>query len=180
MGVTTRPQVDSLGVLENLRAQAQTEVIEAERTLGLAQEAHRTAVERLSHVQALLRLSGANQSNEGELRPPPPSASPTTAASPEVNGGSPRASAGDTRAVDAAEEVLRAAGKPLHYREIYAAIEREGVLIRSSNPANTLLTRMLRDGRFGPSGQRGFYELVSDGTHQHYRPQPPLMRKGSS
>lgn len=152
---TTVPHERSL--LEELRARAREEVERCLRALDAAKRAHTLAVERLSHLQALLELE--KQTPDGPLdaqRESPPSAQREHAAAP------------DSRAVDAAFDLLKGRGAALHYREIYSEIERQGILIRGASPANTLLTRMLRDGRFRPATPRGFYELAPEG-HRHFR-----------
>ncbi|HEY8807015.1 MAG TPA: HTH domain-containing protein [Candidatus Limnocylindria bacterium] len=150
-------------LLESMREEAQQAVLRLERELHEAKGNHSRAVERLAHLQALLALDESGEHvarGETDMKSRPASSSPARIA---------RGQQVDSRAVNAAVDVLKTAGAPMHYREIYAAIEREGVLIRSSNPANTLLTRMLRDGRFKPASGRGFYELTLTGDHQHHR-----------
>jgi len=179
VGGTTAPRSS---LLQELREKAQAEVLGAEEQLRNAKEAHARAVEKLSHVQALLALesgesemvthreeSTSKKAAAGSSRVPRPSGPSEQTA---VTG------SGDKAAVDAAAGVLEQAGRPMHYREIHSVVERNGVLIRSTNPPNALLTRMLRDGRFKPSSQRGFYELAPAGDHHHYR--ATKTRKGAA
>lgn len=165
---TTDTQSSNREVLVRMRDEAQREVLQAERDLNVAQEAHKRSIEKLAHVQALLRLATAPVPSMGE--PPMSRRSSSAPGVSELDGGHGVPPASHGQAVDAAAAVLEDAGKALHYREIYTAVERQGVLIRSSNPPNTLLTRMLRDGRFRPAGQRGYYELARGDAHHHYRP----------
>ncbi len=154
---TRVPQESEL--LETLRERAQADVDRCQQELEAAKRAHTLALERLSHIQALLELN--HRVADGLLDPPAHS-------TPSAQGE--RVAAPDSRAVDAAFALLQNRGSGLHYREIYSEIERQGILIRGASPANTLLTRMLRDGRFRPAGPRGFYEIDPKGGHRHFRP----------
>lgn len=58
---------------------------------------------------------------------------------------------------DAVVELLREAGEPLHYREIYGLLAAQGVEIKGKNPPNTLLARFFDDHRL---------ERVAQGTYQ--------------
>lgn len=145
------------GLLVDLKRQAQAEVDRCQQALDAAKRAHALAVERLSHVNALLDLE--DQARNGAGRAP---------ASVDVVQAD-RGATLDSRAVDAAFALIQTRGTPLHYREIYSEIERQGIVIRGASPPNTLLTRMLRDGRFRPAGPRGYYEVDPNGSHRHFR-----------
>jgi hypothetical protein len=142
-------------VLEQLRSRAQDELSQCQLELDVAKQRHAQAIERLAHVQALLDFEDRHLDIQGpHLVPALALASPQTS---------------DTRAVDQAAAFLEERGTPVHYRDIYAELERRGVLIKGASPANTLLTRMLRDGRFKPAGPRGAYVLDPNAEHRHFR-----------
>jgi hypothetical protein len=143
--------------LHRMREAALRAFEDAKAQLDRARVAHERAAERVQHVQALIDLE----------RP----ASETRASISKSNSGT------DSSATDAAVQILKQRA-PLHYRELYAEVERLGVMIKSASPANTFLTRMLRDGRFRPTGQRGYYELAPEG-HEHFRP-IPQRKKGAA
>jgi HB1, ASXL, restriction endonuclease HTH domain len=145
-------------VLEDLRARAQADVDRCQQALESAKNAHARSVERLSHIKALLDL-------EQEVLDGPSLATPNREPTAQRD----RIGVPDSKAVDAAFSVIESRGTPMHYRDIYSEIERQGILIRGASPANTLLTRMLRDGRFRPAGARGFYEIDPNGGHRHFR-----------
>ena len=80
------------------------------------------------------------------------------------------------RPEDIAAEVLTEHG-PLHYRELWAQVERRGGVITSSNPAAVLLTRISRDERFAKAKKRGVYKLVIG--DEPARPKRKRRRKSS-
>jgi hypothetical protein len=142
-------------VLEQLRSRAQEELAQCQLELDEAKQRQTEAIERLAHLQALLDFEDRHLNGSVTQQVPTtvPTAPPTA----------------DTRAVDQAAAFLEERGSPVHYREIYAELERRGILIKGASPANTLLTRMLRDGRFKPAGPRGAYILDENADHKHFR-----------
>ncbi len=148
-GVT--PQDRAL--LEELYIRAKESVESCRQEAEAARQRHAQAVERLAHLQALLDLD----------RPPERANQQGVKPATDANGGL------DRQAVDIAAQVLAERNTAMHYRDIYEEIQRRGILIRGANPANTLLTRMLRDGRFKPAAQRGSYVLDTHAEHKHFR-----------
>lgn len=63
------------------------------------------------------------------------------------------------RFLDAAWEVLKQTGKPLHYRELADRLITEGIAIPGQDPPANLIAHMARDGRFGRAAGRGVYGL---------------------
>lgn len=142
--------------LEELRQRAKSDVDACWADVESAKQRHTQAIERLAHVQALLDLERTTDPAHG---------SGIHARADSTSAGS------DRQAVDMAALILAERNAAVHYREIYGELERRGVLIKGASPANTLLTRMLRDGRFKPAGPRGTYVLDTDAEHKHFRPQ---------
>lgn len=69
------------------------------------------------------------------------------------------------RITDVAAEVLREAGRSLHFSEIARLIVERGVLVGGKDPADTLRAYIQRDPRFQrviKKGERGFYRLRSE------------------
>ena len=66
------------------------------------------------------------------------------------------------RFLDAADALLRASRRPLHYQEIAKRLQADGVFIPGKNPAANLLTRMTRDVRFKKTA-RGTYTITKSG-----------------
>ena len=64
------------------------------------------------------------------------------------------------RFIDAAHEILRTEGKPLHYRVLSQRLSEAGVYVPGKDPAANLLAHMSRDERFGRAGGRGIYGLA--------------------
>ena len=62
---------------------------------------------------------------------------------------------------DAVLEVLVDRGKPMHFRDIYAALADVGFKVGGADPASTLLTRFYDDGRLERVA-RGTYQLYED------------------
>jgi hypothetical protein len=150
--------------LNRLREKTLREVDVCLVELDAAKQRYALAIERLSHLQALLDLELTRLaivpdgvSMAVDRGPAPPQ---RLAAAPTI----------DRQAVDVAAQILGERTAPMHYRDLYTEIERRGVLIKGASPANTLLTRMLRDGRFKPAGPRGSYVLDSNSEHRHFKP----------
>jgi hypothetical protein len=139
--------------LEQLCARAKEEVERCRVEVEGAKNRHARAIERLAHLQALLAL---DQRTDGPHEP-------------ASNGSANGAANTDRLAVDIAAQVLAERNEAMHYREIFEEVQHRGVLIKGANPANTLLTRMLRDGRFKPAGGRGCYVLDANAQHKHFR-----------
>jgi hypothetical protein len=140
-------------VLEELLGRAKRDVDVALKEVDSARQRYSQSVERLGHLQALLELERSDSERAEEAR-----------AGLDGN-----ATSVDRQAVDVAAALLAERGDPVHYREIYSELEKRGVQIKGASPANTLLTRMLRDGRFKPSGPRGCYVLDTAEEHHHFR-----------
>ncbi len=64
-----------------------------------------------------------------------------------------------SRFIDAAVEVLRSSGKPMHYKQLADQLAASGTLIPGQNPAANLVAHMSRDARFGRGLARGTYGL---------------------
>ena len=62
---------------------------------------------------------------------------------------------------DAVLEVLVDRGKPMHFRDIYAALADVGFKVGGADPASTLLTRFYDDGRLERVA-RGTYQIDED------------------
>jgi hypothetical protein len=62
------------------------------------------------------------------------------------------------RIQDAAFEVLRARGTPMHFRDLYQALEESKVHLGGRDPASSLITYLTRD--------RDRFEWVSRGTYR--------------
>lgn len=86
------------------------------------------------------------------------------------------ASVAGGRIPDLAIEILRAAGEPIHYREIARRLRETGVHIPGQDPAANLLTQIARDDRYGRTARRGVYGLTewpslrAAGTRPRLRP----------
>jgi HB1, ASXL, restriction endonuclease HTH domain len=66
---------------------------------------------------------------------------------------------GEAKPIDAAEQMLRDVGRPMHYQELAKMLQAGGVFIPGKNPAANLLTQMTRDRRFRKTG-RGIYAVT--------------------
>ena len=65
--------------------------------------------------------------------------------------------------LDLAVEILRERnGEPMYYRELHNAVVEMGGRTAGKDPANTLLSRISKDNRFGRPHQKGFYALRED------------------
>ena len=60
---------------------------------------------------------------------------------------------------DMAVDLLEERNEPMHYRDMAAVLQGEGVYIPGKDPAATLLSRMSRDSRFKRTKRRGVYAL---------------------
>jgi len=64
------------------------------------------------------------------------------------------------RFIDAAFDVLKTGGTPLHYRILSERLSDGGVYVPGKDPAANLLAHMSRDQRFGRGPGRGVYGLA--------------------
>jgi hypothetical protein len=67
----------------------------------------------------------------------------------------------ERRPPDVAYDVLSGKGVPMHYKEILAGINKEGVAIGGHNPGTTLIAYLGRDKRFAKARDvgRGYWRL---------------------
>ncbi len=99
----------------------------------------------LHHVDALLRYEGHH------IRPLPTAGD--RCAPPVV----PLRTSGSV--TDMAVDLLEQRDEPMHFRDMAAVLQGEGVYIPGKDPAATLLSRMSRDSRFKRTKRRGVYAL---------------------
>jgi hypothetical protein len=127
--------------LEEALRQTDTEESDVRRVLALRLEElkskRKPLIETLEHVDALLKTEGWVPTVSDDVRAPD-----------------------RTPPLQAAHDLLRKRGKPVHYREIASQLLEQGVNIPGQNPAATLLSRLSRDDAFKRFG-RGVYGLAT-------------------
>lgn len=143
-----------LADLRRWKAEATAELEAAQAALAAAQQRAEASRERLRLLDRLLAVesgSEAASSQENAMQ----TAQERTAPVDDL--------------LDSCEKVIRNAGKPLHIRELHAALLNEGIPIPGRGTEANLLVRLHRsNGRFVRTG-RGTFAPVSMGA-QEVRP----------
>src|SRR5436190_823976 len=129
---------DTRSLLDNLLREAELERANLRAERERIEGVERLAVQRVTHLRALLDLDRRASSD----------------AETPVDG-MPVESNGARRLEDIAAEVLSEAG-PLHYRDLYNRCAERGESVSSKKPEAVLLTRISRDPRFQRTGRRGW------------------------
>jgi len=102
----------------------------------LLQSRRKSCQEVLTHIEALLNADAHNVNNRVDT-----------------------GMVGLVSVTDAAFDVLQRTHSFTHYKEIAKKLQEENVTIPGKNPAATLLSRIIRDGRFKRGTKRGEYGL---------------------
>jgi hypothetical protein len=139
--VLTAKQADLIAQLKELDASIRRVTDEYTALLEKLQTEKRPLEDALHHVTALLRF----EDQRGEGRSSDESIVLTSQARGSIT--------------DAAASLLEERDRPMHFKDIAAALQRRNVYIRGKNPAATLLSRMCRDDRFRRTEKRGVYAL---------------------
>ncbi len=130
---------------EQLRSEAakideQRAYLQAEYTRREAQLRERVErlEEELLHIDQILELRDGSRP-QGQVSPPPIS---------------------KVRNIeDAVYNMLASEGHGIHYRTILERLNGSGVVVPGKNPGATLVSQLIRDGRFSRPKQRGVYAL---------------------
>lgn len=100
--------------------------------------------EALNHIEALLKMEGwvkpINYENISPL-------------------GSDKSK--NDQYIETAYEILKSAGKPMHYKEIFEELKDRRIFIPGKNAPATLLAKISRDSRFKRIKKRGTYALLN-------------------
>jgi hypothetical protein len=141
---------DRIEELRRWRAEAVAELEAAQASLAAAQQQAEACRERLRLLDRLLVVEGGSEevalSQDSLTQIAPGPTQPTDAL------------------LDACESVVRKAGRPLHIKELHAALLNEGIPIPGRGTEANLLVRLHRsNGRFVRTG-RGIFAPASMGV----------------
>src|SRR5207253_684757 len=107
-------------LLQALWTEAKAEVERTRDAYEVARQAYEMAVKRLSHTQALVELEGRGHADDRPRGARPDGDISETGVAAQLD------------PIEAAVSLLKRTQGALHYRDIYAEIEREGILIKSA------------------------------------------------